>query len=295
MLSSESRTIREPSSFEEIYLQAAAQLRTAGIEEPEREAQLILSLLLKKDLTWLIARFKETPPLEFDHQCFEDWILRRSQGEPIAYLSGEKEFYFRSFLVHPGVLIPRPETEHLIEWTKEDHLALPFSQGVDLCTGSGCIGLTLHQELNIPFHLVDIADEAVSCAQKNSLSLDEGKETHIHQLDILRDLPAKLPKVDLIVMNPPYIPHHELSSLSRDVREYEPLLALDGGEETGLEFLAKALPELEKIAAPHATLYIELGHNHQEILSTCPTGAWKVEGWRSDLAGISRILKLTLR
>ncbi|MBF0197878.1 MAG: peptide chain release factor N(5)-glutamine methyltransferase [Planctomycetes bacterium] len=282
---------QEALTLEDYFHVACQHLKKHAIENPANEAYTILSHLLNKDIAFIISRFKETIHDGFSKDSFWEILNRRSQNEPMAYIFGEREFFGKNFSVGPGVLIPRPETEHLLEWVMEDHVQKPFTHGIDLCTGSGIIGLCLGEELSIPFECVDTSDEALQWTRKN-LEQRVNFKGDIHKMDILTDLPGKLGKVDLITMNPPYIPSADIHHLSNDVKDFEPHLALDGGV-SGLEFLDMALKEIQSIAQIGCHLYLELGFGQKEILSSINLNSWKLEGWRDDLAGIPRIAKLT--
>lgn len=279
--------------LEQLVHKISHQLANAGVENALREAQLIVTKAAHWDLGQVILREKETLPPNFPLGLVQNWASRRAQREPMAYILGEREFFGRRFSIGPGALIPRPDSETLVEWVKEDHHQFAFQHGLDLCCGPGTLGLTLHNELACPFDLVDLSPEALDYAQSNQRSLAQGGPVRIHRLDLLKDQLEPLPKVDLMVCNPPYIPSADLADLMPEVRLYEPSLALDGGE-SGLEFFEALLPRLTPLARPNCRLYVELGLGQRKILDAKPLPqGWTREAWHQDLAGISRIVCFT--
>lgn len=279
--------------LEQFVQNISKNLAQAGVENSLREAQLIVTKAADWDLGQVILRQKEPLPPEFPLDIVHNWASRRALREPMAYILGEREFFGRNFSIGPGALIPRPDSETLVEWVLEDHDQFAFQHGLDLCCGPGTLGLTLFNELACPFDLVDISAEALQYAQANLQRLAQHASLKIHQLDLLKDHLEHLPKVDLMVCNPPYIPTSDLAELMPEVRNYEPSLALDGGD-SGLEFFESLLPRLSSLARPNCRLYVELGCGQQKILDakSLPQG-WTREAWRQDLAGISRVACFT--
>ena len=265
--------------------------KSVGIDEPYKEAQYLICLSLDWDILQFLRSEEVFVPRE---QQSKLWGLfqRRLDREPMAYLVGEKEFYGRSFKVGPGALIPRPETEHLIEWVLESHEKVPYETGIDLCSGPGTVGLTLIKELNIPFSLVELSDLSMNYAMQNVDMLGCSGKSSLCLDDVTKQM--NLEKVDLIVSNPPYVPTKDMTNLERDVREYEPHMALDGGGD-GLDFLDKMMENINSIAKPGCHLYLELGDGQMEILKTHKFEGWKCDGWRYDLARIPRIVRYAFK
>ena len=231
---------------------------------PASEARAIARLVLE-------TRFGLTPidicmgrdrtfSLE-ERRDLENIVKRLSQKEPVQYVLGQTDFCGRTFSVAPGVLVPRPETEELTEWIIRDEKASGFSSPdiLDIGTGSGCIAITLSQELpQAQVSAIDISPQALAIARENAERL--GAAVNFRCQDIL-DSPSKeqdSPLWDIIVSNPPYIPHGDIPGLDHSVKDYEPHLALDGGED-GLDFY-RAISEKWKAAlAPGGRLYVEVG------------------------------------
>jgi release factor glutamine methyltransferase len=280
-------------SLEQLLQTSGRTLAAAGIEEPHREAQLIISRAAQWDLGQLILKSQEPLPTDFPLELIQKWVTRRAQREPMAYIFGERDFFGRSFFIGPGALIPRPDSETLIEWVLEDHPKNAFTSGLDLCCGPGTLGLTLAQEIPCPFELVDISEATLAYAQRNQQHFGLSHQTKLHQLDLLQQDLSPLAKVDLMVCNPPYVPTGDLPRLMPEVAKFEPHLALFGGK-TGLEFFEALWPKLSSLAKPGCKLYVELGLGQRELLEAkTPPQGWTREAWRQDLAGICRVVCFT--
>ena len=187
---------------------------------------------------------------------FNKYLLRRSKKEPIAYLLGEKEFWSKKFFVNKDTLIPRPETELLV-----DKLVTIFKKKritiLDIGTGTGCIIISLLIELkNSTGMAVDISREAIIIAKKNACKFNLSERIKfLHKP--LKDLYGK--KFDLIVSNPPYIKRKDIKNLSDDIKKYEPKMALDGGND-GLDLIKKIIYKSKKILKINGTLALEIGN-----------------------------------
>ena len=278
--------------LEELVHNITIKLKETGIEDAHREALLIVSQASSKDLGYLIARFKEPIPDNFPTEQIWSWCHRRCQHEPMAYIIGEREFFGRSFHIGPGALIPRPDTETLVEWVMESHREHPYQHtGIDLCCGPGTLAITLSHELHLPFCAVDVSPEALNWCRKNVIALKREGQVDVLEFDVLsEDLTLHLPKTDLIVCNPPYIPASDHALLMPDVRDHEPSLALIGGEH-GLEFFYQLLDRLHLIAKPGCHLYVELGMGQREEIDKFTHPHWTRDAWREDLAGIPRVIR----
>jgi len=279
-------------TYKEIFEDAFLELNQANIEAARDEALLLFSKHINKDRSYIISRMDEALPTEFNQKSFTDLIKRRSKHEPFAYLYNEREFFNRPFKVGPGVLIPRPETEHLIEKVVEENAKRPFKNITDICCGSGIIGITLQKELGINVQMFDISKEALAWAERNVNFHNVRNSVKIKQCDILKDYSLIDTHTDCITMNPPYICPNEIPSLNPDVIEYEPLLALDGGEKEGLEFTLKCIHNFAQIVANHTHLFIELGYKQKNLLESQSLYPWTIQNWKKDLAGIPRVVHL---
>jgi release factor glutamine methyltransferase len=231
-----------------------------GNPSPRLDAELLLGHALGLDRVRLILD-SARPLAEAELAAFRALIIRRRKGEPIAYIRGEREFYGRRFVVDRRVLVPRPDTETLVEvaLTRTRERAL-YGRALDLCTGSGCVAITFALERrNWRVTGVDLSGDALAVARENALRL--GSVWGLRWL--IGDLFATLEedeRFELITANPPYIPAAEIAALDADVREFEPRLALDGGAD-GLAVIRRiAEGALERLQSG-GILALEVGHD----------------------------------
>ncbi|MEX2500260.1 MAG: peptide chain release factor N(5)-glutamine methyltransferase [Wenzhouxiangellaceae bacterium] len=258
--------------------------RSATMLENRREAELIAGLALRQSRAWLIAH-DDAPVDGPDLERFDALVRERAEGVPIAYLAGSREFYGREFRVSPAVLIPRPETEHLVEWALT--LDLPQdARAVDVGTGSGCIILTLATERpGWQCTGTDISAEALAVAAENRelLNLDR---VGLLRGDLLE--PIDETGLDLIVSNPPYVAAGDRHLVQGDVR-FEPEIALSDGAD-GLDAIRRLIEQSRRLLAPGGWLLIEHGYNQAEAVRALfrSNGYEQVES-KTDLAGIERV------
>ena len=305
-----------------------AQLRQANAPSFTLAAELLLLHVIGRNRTWLYAHPEETLS-ETDAHRFLDLIARRAAGQPTQHLTGKQEFWGLEFEVTPDVLIPRPETEHVIE-VALDRLAVrelranrpPKSDGAglqiaDIGTGSGCIAITLAKELpQANFVATDISPAALAVAKLNATRHAVADRIEFSEANLLSPVgaqhaaphPGKIqnsarqflhesritshdPRLfDLIASNLPYIGRREADSLAREVRDHEPHAALFGGHE-GYELYANLITESAKHLKPGGILVLELGHNSRPAVQPLlDASAWTNVAVTNDLAGIPRIL-----
>lgn len=289
--------------------QGLAQLRDAHVPSFTLAAELLLLHVLGRDRTWLYAH-PEEEIVEADAQRFLALIARRAAGEPTQYLTGKQEFWGLEFEVTPDVLIPRPETEHVIE-VALDRLALKevrhgsrqITKGeglqiADIGTGSGCIAVTLATELPAArIYATDNSAKALEVARRNAARHRVSDRIEFAQRNLLdadcgssRVTPDWPLLFDLIGSNPPYIGRREAKSLPREVREHEPEAALYGGEE-GHEFYANLVAQAATHLKPGGILVLELGHNSLPAVQPLFDAAhWTNVAVTNDLAGIPRVI-----
>jgi release factor glutamine methyltransferase len=278
-----------------------AELRDANVPSYTLAAELLLLHVLGRDRTWLYAHPEEVVPGLEAHR-FLSLILRRAEGEPTQYITGKQEFWGMEFEVTPDVLIPRPETEHVIE-VALDRLAVreiragrkqtltgEDLQIVDVGTGSGCIAAALAKELpGARIVATDISPAALAVAQRNAVRHSFGDRIRFVECNLLSDAAFSGP-FDLVVSNPPYVGRKEKETLMREVRDHEPELALYGGEE-GYEFYADLIVQAARHLKPGGLIVLELGHNSlpavQPILDLLD---WTNVAVTKDLAGIDRVI-----
>ena len=231
---------------------------------PEREARAIARLVLETrfGLTQVdICMGRERTFSLEERRDLENIVKRLSQKEPVQYVLGQADFCGRTFSVAPGVLVPRPETEELTKWIIRDEKESGFSLPciLDIGTGSGCIAITLSQELpQAQVSAIDISPQALAIARENAKRL--GAAVDFRQQDVL-DSPSKgqdSPLWDIIVSNPPYIPSGDIPGLDASVRDYEPHMALDGGAD-GLDFYRAICAHWRSVLHPGSRLCFEVG------------------------------------
>jgi len=267
----------------EAWLKAASQrLAREGVEAGRLTAEVLLARALGCDRSYLIAHaLDELSP--HARSAAEGYLTRRSKGEPTQYITGTQEFYGRPFAVGPGVLIPRPETEHVVERALE--LAPPAGATViDVCTGSGAIGITLALEWKRPVILADISPPALHYARRNAQTLRA--PCPLIQADLLTAFHGR--RVDLVVANPPYIA--EAEELPREVRDHEPALALFAGP-SGNSAYARIIQDARRVLRPGGWLVMELGWQSAAAVQAMLTGpAWDEITVQPDLAGRDRVI-----
>ena len=267
----------------ELLQQAAKRLKEAGCDTPRLDAEILLMHVWQIDKTTLIIRMLDKVPTETKNQ-FHKLVERRQTREPVAYITGEKEFWSRPFRVTPDVLIPRPETEHLIEALlkqfPDTDRAYRFC---DIGTGSGCIACTIACEYpHAQVVATDISEAALNIAAKNAEKLNVADRIKFQHGDIYAALDANTPPFDVILSNPPYVSHDEMSALAEELN-FEPRHALTD-EEDGLKHLSTLLYECEKWLKPESLIMVETGPCG---LPDTPQNLQTIEVF-TDLAGIKR-------
>ena len=254
------------------------------IEQPRFEAELLLAFVLDCERVSLYTRSKDD--VDASHvERYMSLIDRRLRGEPYAYLTSTKEFMGLSFFVDANVLIPRPDTECVVEAALN---ALPkdAKNVLDLCTGSGAIGVSIgHYRPDLSITMTDISEAALTVAKKNAEQ--NGVNACLIQSDLF-DLISESDRFDLIISNPPYIPKADIHSLERDVKDFEPILALDGGND-GFDFYRRIIPEAYTRLSLGGLLVLECGYDQGDVLIE----AQKQAGFTDnriiyDLAGLQR-------
>jgi release factor glutamine methyltransferase len=235
----------------EVVRLSTGYLESHGSSSPRLDAELLAATALRMRRLDLYLQF-DRPLEETQLTAIRELVRRRGDGEPVAHITGEREFYGRPFTVSADVLIPRPETETVVELTLRRARSLQRDgEGVriaDIATGSGCIAISLAAELpGAKLTATDLSEAALEVAAGNV------NRHHIgHRVELLRGSwcePLQGREFDIVVANPPYIPSVELDGLARDVREREPALALDGGSD-GLDAYRALLPSLATVLAP---------------------------------------------
>ncbi|HVN09116.1 MAG TPA: peptide chain release factor N(5)-glutamine methyltransferase [Patescibacteria group bacterium] len=293
-----------------ILQRAMAELQSASVPSHGLAAELLLEHALGRDRAWLYAHPEaEVPPAEAE--SFFRMVARRAAGTPTQYLTGKQEFWGIEFSVGPGVLIPRPETEHVVEVALE-RLKARLQPGqseeslrrerhgrtlriVDVGTGSGCLAVALAREIpQARVWATDISRAALAIAWRNSVRYDleariEFMEASLLTPFLLGGEHENAVPFDLIVSNPPYVARPEFENLARELREHEPREALLAGE-TGLEVFRPLIRQAEKVLAARGVLVLEVGAGQAPEVRALFDEFWKDISVTKDLAGIERVV-----
>ena len=281
------------SSIAEALREATLILNGAGVPEARRDAGSLLSFVLDKDRTFLISHAEDQ--LDDDALAqFRTSVERRADGEPLQYITGVQDFFGREFRVTPDVLIPRPETELLVEAAIEVVGGRESSAFFcDVGTGSGCIAVTLLLEIRKARAVaVDKSPAALEIAKLNARSLSVTDRAVFAVSDCFDSLDRSEYQFDLVVSNPPYVSADAMAGLQREVRDHEPLIALSPGAD-GLSVIRRLLKETPAFLKDHGHLIMEIGFDQGEAVeSLVDNEVWDLLEIRPDLQGIPRIVVL---
>lgn len=253
-------------------------------ENARFEAELIVMEALEISRTQLVLDGKkEITPNQW--KKIKEIINRRRKGEPLQYILGECEFMALDFYVERGVLIPRSDTETLVETMLDK--ADSGMDVLDICAGSGCIGISIaYYKKDVCVDLVDISDKAIEVAKKNIIRNGVSDRVEIKKMDILNEYPEK--KYDIVVSNPPYIETDVIKNLQTEVKDYEPHIALDGGKD-GLVFYRRIVEIAPQIMKKNGILAFEIGYNQGAQLSEIMGNSFKNIAIIKDLANNDRV------
>ncbi|XZE46023.1 peptide chain release factor N(5)-glutamine methyltransferase [Pirellulaceae bacterium SH467] len=232
----------EPWTILRLLQWTTEHLRKSGSSSPRLDAEVLLAEARQCQRIELYTAFSEEPPEEVKAR-FREFVKRRASGEPVAYLVGKKEFYSLPFAVSPACLIPRGETEHLviacldrIKTMRNVEPDRPLAIA-DVCTGSGCVAVSLAKNLqNVSIRAIDISEEALAVARRNVDDHGVTSTVEVTQGDLLEGVAPE--SLDFVVSNPPYVSENEFQQLDRSVREFEPKIALVSGD-AGTEIITK--------------------------------------------------------
>jgi len=270
-------------TLRQALLEAVERLERHRISSPRLNAEVMLAHCLSVDRTYLYTHDDHTLTVD-ESQRFEDAIYDRISGVPVQYIVGRQEFYGRYFEVTPAVLIPRPETEYIIESVLELK-PTPGAVIIDVGTGSGCVGLTLALELpESQVTIADISHEALVVAARNAATL--GARASIVCMDVLDAVSGPF---DFIVANPPYVSPDDTSKLQREVREHEPHVALFA-EDAGLAVITRLIPAAARLLRPSGYLIMEIGFAMEERVLSLFDASWEKLPTKTDLQGIPRTI-----
>ncbi len=265
---------------------AAEYLEKKNIESSRLNAELMLANILDCSRTELYIHFDK--PLRIEEQNkFKSFLIRRSTNEPLQYILGETEFFGLKFRVNRNVLIPRPETEILVQAVIENYHNESF-EILDIGTGSGNIGISIAKYLpKAHITCIDISEEALLIAEDNA-KYNQVSNIEFMKMDILKQYPQNK-KYGIIISNPPYVSIEEKQNLQKEVKEYEPLIALFVDDE--LKYYMRIVEISKIIMASGGKLYFEVGMNQSEkIKQILSTNNFKNILIQNDLAGIERVI-----
>jgi release factor glutamine methyltransferase len=266
-------------------LQGVDLLTDAAVPVPRLTAEVLLSHALRRERVYLFAHpEQELREVEWLH--YGRYLHERMKGKPTQYVTGRQEFYGRQFRVTPDVLIPRPETEHVVEVAlsvirKNAHGA---GRLLDAGTGSGALAVTLQLETGVTAFATDISAAAAAVAARNAATL--GAAVQFTVCDLMQAFADR--SIDLIVSNPPYVPLKHREGLQREVRDWEPHVALFAGE-TGFEMYHRIVADAPRVLRPGGWLVMELGFGCADRVAGL-LSAWRDLRIEPDLAGIPRVI-----
>lgn len=278
-------------TYNDIYFSARNRLRDADIEGYALEARLIVAAASGKTPSQLLRDMSLYSSTEIEKKV-DELLERRLRGEPVAYITGSWEFYGLPMTVTPDVLIPRMDTEVMVDTVKELlHGRKMDARILDLCCGSGCISCAIAHELPATkIVAVDISASALEICRKNVAANRLSSRVISMQADATASPPISIGSFDVIVSNPPYIPTCEIMTLDPSVRDYEPLWALDGGED-GLKFYRTIIKYWKSLLHPGGALLFEVGEGQAEpVKEMLLSAGFRAAKAKVDTLGVERIV-----
>ena len=260
-------------------------------EQPRLDAEVLLAEALDCERIELYTRFDEVVG-DADRAKFRDWVRRHAEGEPVAYLVGHKEFFSLEFEVNSHVLIPRPETEHLVSNTldliKEFYADQSKVRIVDVGTGSGCIAIAIAKHSNkVQVDAIDISENAIAIAQQNVEKHGVQESVQLRVGDLLDGVDDPR-SIDIVVSNPPYIGESEKSELSPSVRDFEPESALFAGDEQGLVTSVRLIDQVRDLTPGTFLLMESSPMNIGQVKQAVDQSGFAFCEIKKDLAGLER-------
>lgn len=277
-------------TVQEALQSAADYLAKRRLRSPRQDADLLVASVLKRDRTFLYTHPEHQLSTAQKH-LFQQWLIKRGEHFPLQYLRGKQEFYGREFSVRPGVFIPRPETELVLEAalgllreSPEEHL-----RAIDVGTGSGCIGITLAcEEPRVVVTATDVSPIALQVAHQNAKKHRCLDRLEFREGQTLNPVKDRLGYYHLVVSNPPYVSHQERNRVDASVDKHEPREAVYAAE-SGQAIYKQLFSEARKVLRDQGKLVVELGEGaKQGICRLAQEKGWVLEGSRKDLAHIDR-------
>ncbi len=265
-------------------------LEAARVGSPRMNAEVLLMFVLACDRAYLYAH-PERELTADETARYDEALAERSRGKPSQYITGHQEFWGMDLIVSPAVLIPRPETEHVVETVlglARQGEAPARLRIVDVGTGSGCIALALARELpHAEMHALDISPAALEIARVNASRLGLAGRITFQESDLLEALPPA-PGFDVVVSNPPYVPEEHPEKVQREVREFEPRHAVFAGKQ-GLAVYERLIPQARQRLKPGGWLVVEIGYSIEDAVSALLSD-WNEIRVTRDLQGIPRVV-----
>jgi release factor glutamine methyltransferase len=274
-------------------VRAGVEVLTSAVGSPRLTAETLLMFVLDCDRAHLLAHPEHVLTAD-ETSRFESTLAQRVRGVPTQYITGHQEFWGMDLIVSPAVLIPRPETEHLIEAVLElarefDSPNAPSPRIVDVGTGSGCIALALAKELpHAEIHAVDISPAALEIARTNAARHGLQERVRFQESDLLEAFSHDTARFDFVVSNPPYVSEADKESLQSEVRDFEPHAALFAGP-TGLDVIERLIPQTQPALKCGGWLVMEIGQGQEAAIRHLLSG-WRDLRFVPDLQGIPRVV-----
>lgn len=278
-------------TYNEITLSTRKVLRQYGIENFSFEARILVAAAAGKTVEQLLRDGNLYTGSQVENKVM-DYLARRLRGEPLAYVTGSWEFYGLDLIVTPDVLIPRMDTEVLVDAAKELLLGQKMNAKIlDLCCGSGCISCALAHELPASrLTAIDLSASALEVSKRNVEKHRLTSRVFCRQADALAAPPMGLGQFDMIVSNPPYIESAEIPTLDKSVKDYEPFWALDGGED-GLKFYKAIIKYWKSLLVPGGYLLFEVGEGQADaVKEMLLSGGFSAVDTRKDTLGTERVV-----
>jgi len=276
-------------SLRDALTTAIDRLTAARVPSPRMNAELLLRFTLDCDRAYLYAHPERELTTE-EQTRYEEALAQRARGIPAQYITGHQEFWGMDFIVNPAVLIPRPETEHVIETVLQlvngGRASSPGMRIVDVGTGSGCIALALAKELpEAEVHATDISPAALEVARANAARHQLENRIQFYETDLLQCLERA--RLDFVVSNPPYVGESEQDQVQLGVRKFEPRKAVFAGP-TGLEVIERLIPQAQAALKPGGWLVMEISGTIAQGVKRL-LGRWNAVQVTNDLQGIPRV------
>lgn len=278
-------------TYNDIYLSTRNLLRQSGIDGFSLEAKLLVAAAAGKTVPQLLRDMNLYASNRIEDTVTE-FVARRMRGEPVAYITGTWEFYGLPMITNPDVLIPRMDTEKLVDTVKELFTGRKMDARIlDLCCGSGCITCAIGHEMPATrLVAIDISANALDVCRRNIAATKLTSRVICMQADALSSPPLGIGDFDMIVSNPPYIPSEEIKTLDSSVKDFEPVWALDGGAD-GMKFYKAIIKYWKSLLRPGGYLLFEVGEGQaQPVSEMLQAAGFSYTDTRKDTLGIDRVV-----